>query len=108
MKIAALLVLWPGMLAADAWAPLDGAGIAAMLTDRQIVYENATQHFYASGRTLYNTGQDSWGNWVVRGDQYCSQWPPGDMWDCYHVAAAIDRVRFIAADGSTTDGELVE
>ena len=108
MKIAVLLALWPLGAMADGWAPLDGAGIAAVLTDKTVVYDNATQHFHASGRTLYNAGQDSWGYWAVRGDQYCSQWPPGDRWDCYDMAAMAGQVRFIAADGSMTDGVVAD
>ena len=108
MKIAVFLALSPGLLMAEEWTPLDGAEITAMLTDQSVVYENAAQQFYASGRTLYNAGHDSWGYWAVRGDQYCSQWPPGELWDCYDMVATTGQVRFIGADGSTTDGELVE
>lgn len=100
--IASLLV--PGAVFAQDWRAMDGAEIADALTDQSVIYENATQQFYASGRTLYNAGQDSWGYWAVRGDQYCSQWPPGDQWDCYDMAALAGAVRFIGADGSTTDG----
>lgn len=93
---------------ADDWQPINGDSIAVALTDRTLNYANATQHFYASGRTLYNAGQDSWGYWAVRGDQYCSQWPPGDSWDCYEMAQSASGLRFIAGDGSTTDGTYAE
>ncbi len=106
--VLATVLLCPGILLADEWVPLDGAGITAALTDREVHYQSASQRFYASGRTLYNAGQDSWGYWAVRGNQYCSQWPPADGWDCYDVQIATGQVRFIAADGSTTDGILVE
>ena len=43
------------------------------------------QVFYPSGRTLYNDGRDSWGYWDVRGDAYCSQWPPSPAWVCYRM-----------------------
>ncbi|MEL6685473.1 MAG: hypothetical protein AAFN63_06035 [Pseudomonadota bacterium] len=98
------LLLVPGAGLAQDWQVMDGAEVAAALTDRTLIYENATQRFYASGRTLYNAGQDSWGYWAVRGDQYCSQWPPGDQWDCYDMVSLDGVIRFIGADGSTTDG----
>jgi hypothetical protein len=100
----AALILTPSGLWAGEWRDLSGSEIEAALTDRDLVYENATQRFYASGRTLYNAGQDSWGYWAVRGDQYCSQWPPSDGWDCYAMAQSGDVLRFLGADGSFTDG----
>lgn len=102
------LLFAPVVVWADEWRPLDGAGIAARLTDQTLIYENATQRFYASGRTLYDAGQDSWGYWAVRGDQYCSQWPPGDQWDCYDMAAMDQKVKFIGSDGSVTVGVVQE
>ena len=60
----------------------------------------------ASGRTLYNTGRDSWGYWQVRGDQYCSMWPPSDLWACYDMARRGDVLRFFGAAGDSTDGTL--
>ena len=103
-----MLFLVPGAVWADAWRALEGAEIAGLLTDQTLIYENATQQFFASGRTLYDAGQDSWGYWAVRGEQYCSQWPPGDRWDCYDIAAMEGRVRFIGADGSVTDGVFAD
>lgn len=102
------LLLMPVTVWAEDWRAMDGAEIAAALTDQTLIYENATQRFYASGRTLYDAGQDSWGYWAVRGDQYCSQWPPGDQWDCYDMAAMDDGVRFIGADGSVADGTFAQ
>jgi len=103
-RVFILCALLPVSAAAQDWQPLDGEQIALALTDKKLTYEDATQHFYASGRTLYNAGQDSWGYWAVRGNQYCSQWPPADGWDCYDMAARGDAVRFIGPDGSVTDG----
>jgi len=101
-----MLLLVPGVVWAETWRALDGAEIAEVLSDQTLIYERATQRFYASGRTLYNAGQESWGYWAVRGDQYCSQWPPGDQWDCYDMAAMAGQVRFIGADGRVTGGAL--
>jgi len=104
MRVLAMLLLVPGVVWAEVWRPLEGPEIATALSDRTVIYDNATQRFYASGRTLYDAGQESWGYWAVRGDQYCSQWPPGDRWDCYDIAATEGRVRFIGQDGSVTEG----
>jgi len=68
-RIIAALVLAAGPLWAQDWQALNGSEITAALTDRDLTYDNATQRFYASGRTLYNAGEDSWGYWAVRGDQ---------------------------------------
>lgn len=104
LRLAAMITLLPCLVWGQEWRAMTGEEISAALTDRDLIYENATQRFYASGRTLYNAGQDSWGYWAVHGDQYCSQWPPGDQWDCYDMAATDGMVRFIGADGSFTDG----
>lgn len=84
-KAALALMLMAGMAHAD-WVRLDDAGIAAALTDRDVVYDDtATQHFYASGRTRYTAAEPSWGYWRAEDGHYCSQWPPGMGWDCYDV-----------------------
>lgn len=102
MVLAAVLV--PGAALAE-FKAMTGAEIEAALTDRALIYtDGATQDFRASGRTLYNAGRDSWGYWAVRGDAYCSQWPPSDGWFCYDMARDGDVLRFIAEDGSFTDG----
>ncbi|MEO1639449.1 MAG: hypothetical protein AAFU41_09415 [Pseudomonadota bacterium] len=107
-RLLACCLLCAGPVFAEDWVPMNEAEITAALTDRTLNYAGATQRFYASGRTLYNAGQDSWGYWAVRGDAYCSQWPPGDQWDCYTMARAGDALRFIGSDGSTTDGVYAE
>ena len=92
---------------AQDWVPMTAAEITQALTDQTYEYAEAWQEFRASGRTLYNAGRDSWGYWAVRGDQYCSQWPPGDQWDCYDMEqAGPGLIRFVASDGSATVGQL--
>ncbi|MEM1275840.1 MAG: hypothetical protein AAGH74_04890 [Pseudomonadota bacterium] len=78
------LALAAGIASAEDTA-LSGDQIKAMLTDQKVLGEGTTQVFYASGRTLYNDGHDSWGYWEVRGDQYCSTWPPQNGWACYDM-----------------------
>ena len=104
----ALAVIMPGMAWAEDWVMLDGVAIEAVLTDARLKYAFATQHFGTDGQTLYTADRPSWGSWGVRGDQYCSVWPPSDFWACYDVSRAADMIRFTASDGSTTDGMLVE
>ena len=100
---AVAMIMMAGPAMAD-WVSLTGAEIQAALVGRTLQYNDAWQEFHASGRTLYNAGRDSWGFWAVRGDQYCSQWPPGDQWACYDMLRDGDRLRFVAGDGSQTDG----
>ena len=88
----------------DTWETLTGAEIAQALTGRVLDYGAQWQDFRASGRTLYNhAGRDSWGYWAVRGDQYCSMWPPSDLWACYDMTRRGDMLRFIDANGEVTE-----
>ncbi len=99
----------PAGAADTAWKPMTGPQITETLTGRTLKYENGWQDFRASGRTLHHVGRDSWGYWAVRGDQYCSMWPPSDLWACYDMARLGDRVRFIGAGaGDVIDAVLVE
>ena len=107
-RIALLLSLWAARAGAEAWRALEGAALTAALSDRKLVYDSGWQQFYASGRTLYNTGRDSWGYWEVRGDAYCSQWPPADGWDCYVLEVNGDVLRFVGSGGDITEGRYAE
>ncbi|QMU59960.1 MAG: hypothetical protein GKR98_04035 [Boseongicola sp.] len=88
---------------AEDWVVQDGDGIRAALEGRVVDYDDAWQDFRVSGRTLYNAGENSWGNWEVRGDRYCSQWPPSQGWDCYELDVSADGsgVRFRGEHGDT-------
>ncbi|WP_299739308.1 hypothetical protein [uncultured Roseobacter sp.] len=101
--MATALVLCPVWVAAEDWVPMSGEEIRAALTDRKLQYANAWQDFRVSGRTLYNAGADSWGYWRVEGDQYCSQWPPSDLWACYGMARSGDQLRFVGQGDDITD-----
>ncbi|MFK7835450.1 MAG: hypothetical protein AB8B60_04460 [Sulfitobacter sp.] len=102
------LVLPMAAWAEDAgWEPLSGAQISAVLTGKTLDYGTQWQDFRASGRTLYFSGQDAWGYWGVRGDQYCSMWPPSDLWACYDMARKGGMVRFIGQGGETTDAVVM-
>lgn len=103
-RFGVLLAIIAGPLAAE---PLTGEGIAEVLTGKVVTYESgAWQDFRASGRTLYNAGRDSWGYWAVRAGQYCSKWPPSDLWACYDMEEADDVLRWIGAAGDVTEGRV--
>jgi hypothetical protein len=103
--LAFIAIACPALAWADeTWVPMTGAGIRAALEGRILEYANATQDFRASGKTLYRTnGRDSWGNWRVEGNAYCSQWPPSDLWACYGMDRQGDRLRFVGQQGDTTE-----
>ena len=104
IAIVLSILAGPG-LTSEVWQPMSGAQILQELTGRELVYENgAWQRFNGSGRTLYNAGADSWGYWSVRGDQYCSQWPPNSLWACYTMARQGERFRFEDAYGDVSEG----
>ncbi|MFK7752807.1 MAG: hypothetical protein AB8B51_09670 [Sedimentitalea sp.] len=100
-----VLSLLPGVVCAQDWQALSGDEVRAALEGRTLTYTSgAVQDFRASGKTLYNAGQDSWGNWRVQGAQYCSQWSPSDLWACYDMAKRKETLRFIGEAGDVTDG----
>jgi hypothetical protein len=101
-KLVLILTVWPAMAFGDDWKALTGSDIATALSARELVYTDGTrQNFAADGATFYG---DTTGAWRVEGDQYCSIWPPSDRWACYGVEVNGLDVRFVAADGSATQG----
>jgi len=95
MRLAMVLaIFWAGGAWAQDWSVQSGAQIEALLSGQRLVYQNATQEFYASGRTMYDAGRESWGSWRVQGDKYCSQWPPSEQWTCYGISLSGNTVRF--------------
>ncbi len=104
-RFALILAIITGTTAAHAGETLDEAGILAALLDREVLYESgARQDFRPSMRTLYTSGRPSWGYWAIRDDQYCSMWPPSDIWACYDMERLERGIRFIGAGGDITDG----
>lgn len=86
-----------------AWEALSGGDIREAFTGKILDYGEKWQDFRGSGRTLYFSGQESWGYWAVRGDQYCSMWPPSDFWGCYDIERRGDTLRFVGASGDFTE-----
>ncbi|MFC3180045.1 hypothetical protein [Cypionkella sinensis] len=108
MRALALVVaMLAGPALAEEWQTLDGAAITAALSGHVVHYTDGTQQsFKPDGQTIYNNGRDSLGHWALRGDLYCSVWPPSDIWACYGVAVQGAQVKFIAGEGSATEGVL--
>jgi len=105
-----LVIACPALAWADVtWVPMTGADIRSALEGRTLRYDNATQDFRASGKTLYTTnGRDSWGNWRVQGDRYCSQWPPADLWACYDMDRQGDILRFVGQRDDITQARYAD
>ncbi|MGI9412117.1 MAG: hypothetical protein ACR2PM_00500 [Hyphomicrobiales bacterium] len=84
--------------------PLTGDEIRAALSGNTVegVQDGADwkQYFDRNGQTTYvSGGRASPGRWAVRGDRYCSQWPPSERWDCYRMTGEGDRMTFVPAGG---------
>jgi len=105
----ALLLAATSLAADEGWTPLAGGAAMAALSNHRLTYANgATQSFSPSGDTAYDAGHLQPGHWRVDAAGYCSQWPPSDAWVCYGLQISADhrRVRFVAADGSVTEGSF--
>lgn len=104
-------MLCAGPVMAQDWTRMTGAEIEAALDERALLYaDNIRQVFYKSGKTLYDNGRPSWGNWAVRGDQYCSEWPPADGWNCFAMDrhSSNEKLRFVSETGHITEGSYRE
>ena len=87
--------------------PLSGAEIKSSLSGNTVSGvqdgEAWKQYFDPNGQTTYvSGGRASPGRWAVRGDKYCSQWPPSERWDCYEVTGNGNRMSFVP-DGGGAD-----
>ncbi|MEM8539063.1 MAG: hypothetical protein AAGF56_14530 [Pseudomonadota bacterium] len=104
-RFALILLLWPGILAAEEFRVLTGDEILTALSERKLDYgDGITQTFAESMLTQYFSGRPSAGRWAVRGDQYCSIWPPSETWACYDVLQSGSTIRFVDEAGGVTDG----
>ena len=83
------------LIGADVRALLAGHGVAGVDDGGPW-----TQDFAADGGTVHKQGTgQSTGIWDVRGDQYCSRWPPGETWTCFDMARDGEAIVFIAKSG---------
>lgn len=50
------------------------------------------QFFDNTGGTAYVRGSEplSRGEWKIKADKFCSQWPPNEAWICYDVTGDLD------------------
>lgn len=110
-RLVVMMALTAGPVWAQTWSVLTGDQITAALSERVLAYgDGSTQNFHADGATSYDTGSTSLGHWRVQADQYCSQWPPSDRWDCYGVeaeAAGLD-LRFVSRDGTRSEARYID
>jgi hypothetical protein len=115
MRKAILLVSAFAMVATSQAAErlLTGAEITEALSDHIYRHADVTkkveQIFHANGATYYiEDGAQSQGLWEVRGNKYCSQWPPGEAWSCYTVSVESTVLTFISASGSRYPAERLD
>ena len=117
LRIIALYCIVAAGVATANGETLTRGAIEPALNDVTIWYEplspaSARQYFNRNGETPYidEAGAKTFGRWLVRGDQYCSQWPPSDRYVCYGVEREITpegapRITFISGgDGKRYTG----
>lgn len=99
-----------GAYASDIQAALSGR----TAFEASKTYRPWRQYFAADGTTIYfGDGPSSIGKWEVRGNQYCSLWPPVRDWECYNVeivpaTGAAYSIVWIAKDGSRIVADLYD
>lgn len=102
-RIAGIL----GLLALGAGPAFGWDKMAATeLAGHVVTYDGAHQSFAADGGTIYTAQNPSTGHWRDEGGRYCSVWPPSESWACYGLERDGARVRFVADDGSATEGTI--
>lgn len=106
MRAVAMMILLASPAVAEDWVlVLDDAGVTAALAGRTLIYDAYTQQtFGPDGDTTYITERASDGRWAARAGQYCSVWPPSDIWACYDLHLSGERVKFIGSDRSESIG----
>lgn len=115
-RIGFLAILFAATLVFGASADevkMKGADMLATLKGAHVEGPDWTQSFDDGGATIYTKGgTQSPGRWDVRGDQYCSLWPPSDVWACYAMTIdasdpAHEQVTWISADGHRNAAHLI-
>lgn len=117
--LAPMMVSFPLFALADGgFRPLSGQEIRATLADAKLLYLDRSngepngiwQMFRMDGQTLYVSGDggggQSWGTWFVKGNRYCSTWPPSTHASCYDVTRSDDLIKFRGTQGDTYLGRL--
>ena len=116
VSILALMLLALSGPTSAAERKLTGAEIEALLADVTVTGDASKgqfkQYFSAQGQTTYvGPGEPpSNGNWRVKGDQYCSVWPPSGDWACYSVEgdpeATPPTVTWVSDSGTRYPGAI--
>jgi hypothetical protein len=103
MRLLTSLICLAIAASAQAGEPLKGADVEATLNDMTAYYlplsaTSARQYFNKNGETIYidAAGAKTIGEWLVRGDGYCSVWPPSEHYVCYPLEKGV------SADGKLT------
>ncbi|WP_033838284.1 hypothetical protein [Mesorhizobium loti] len=103
----------PVISAPAAEVAMKGPEILAALKGAHVQGDGWSQDFDDGGATSYTRGDSHQiGRWDVRGDQYCSLWPPSDAWACYAMTIdssnpAHEQVTWISAEGSRSTAHLI-
>ena len=104
--VAGIAAVLPDLALAEEWRPLDAPAIVLALSSHSLRYEDGqTQAFHADGTTQLGAYL---GKWRVRGDLYCSTWPPRQSWTCYAVERRGNALRFVGEVGNTTVGHYYD
>ena len=108
-----LLALLCMVTGAQAGETMKGADVEATLNNTTAYYLplsaiSARQYFNKNGETIYidTAGATTIGSWLVRGDAYCSVWPPSEHYVCYPIekstgADGKDVYTFVSGGGGT-------
>ena len=116
LTYAALCVVLTVPAATASDRPLKGPEIDALIKGNTVTGKTGKggwkQFFAANGETSYSSRGEtpSYGSWEVRGDKFCSQWPPEQHWSCSTVTgdlnAAPKTITWISGGGKTFPGEV--
>jgi hypothetical protein len=108
--LGALMRIFAGLMffgitisGAAAGEKLTGPQIEAILNDSTAWYlpleaMSARQYFNKNGETPYvdAAGEKTYGTWTIKGDKYCSIWPPSERQVCFEMEKGV------LADGTVT------
>ncbi|MGB0844751.1 MAG: hypothetical protein ACPGVN_08430 [Alphaproteobacteria bacterium] len=95
----------------EPWLKLNHDQIQRVMVDTEVAYKGesrVTQTFHGDGTTTYISGRPSLGKWQVRGNKYCSVWPPSESWSCFEIFQDQSKswIRFVGERNDVWDGEI--
>lgn len=106
---AIALCLATGAGAQD-WQALAGPEITRALERHVLRYSDGSEQVFSyGGLTAYRIGWPNEGRWAIRGDRYCSLWPPRLDWVCHDVSRkGATRLRFTDDLGHQVEARILE